>query len=160
MKIAVLGAVCFDEIYTIDGARTESFGGILYNIAAFSAIMRESETALPITAIGADKYEQAIAEFRRFPHVDTRYVTKCSSPTTHVTLRWTGDTTRDETILHCMPPFTPDTLQPALPCDAAHFNFINGTEITLPVLREFRTAYAGLVSVDIHQLISRFGDDG
>jgi sugar/nucleoside kinase (ribokinase family) len=160
MKIAVLGAVCFDEIITLDGNRSNSFGGILYNVAAMSALLRDGESAKPVTMLGADRYNDAIAEFRRFPGIDTSAIGKCASPLTHVTLQWTGASTRHEKILHRMPPFTIDDLSPALECDAAHFNFINGTELDLYTLRAFRAMYKGIISIDIHQLISHFSETG
>jgi len=56
MKIAILGAVCFDEIFPLDGERRESFGGILYNAAALASIL---EGADDVDNIGDDLIVQA-----------------------------------------------------------------------------------------------------
>ncbi|MGI6460589.1 MAG: hypothetical protein ACOX5J_10935 [Candidatus Hydrogenedentales bacterium] len=48
MKIAILGAVCFDEIFALDGERRESFGGILYNAAALSSVLDAGDACAPV----------------------------------------------------------------------------------------------------------------
>ena len=160
MKIAILGAVCFDEILTLDGERRESFGGILYNAAAFASVLDAGDAAVPFTKIGEDRFDAAIAEFRRLPHVDTSGIVPCRGPMTHVTLTWRTNSWRDETVRHRKPPFTAGELDGILDAGAVHFNFINGTEIDLQTLRAFRAAYRGIVSLDVHNLVSRFDDDG
>ena len=160
MKIAVLGAICFDEIYDVDGNKTESFGGISYNIAALSSIAATGETIVPVTKIGRDRHAPVMEMLARFSHLDTRAISVCDSPLTHVTLRWTSRDARQETILHKMPPFDAHDLLAANDADVAHFNFINGTELSLERLKQFRADYKDLISVDVHQLISHFSEDG
>lgn len=160
MKIGLLGAVCFDEIIALDGTRSESFGGILYNAAAFSSILGDEDTLVPLSNLGADRYEAALDQFKRLPHVDTSGLVRCPEPLTHVQLTWKTDSWRDERILHKMPPFTLAALSKVLDCDAVHINFINGTELDLETLKAFRAVFSGLISLDAHQIISRFDADG
>ncbi|MBN2309303.1 MAG: carbohydrate kinase family protein [Candidatus Hydrogenedentes bacterium] len=160
MNIAVLGAVCYDEIFAVDGERRESFGGILYNAAALSSVLDEGDRVVPVSRLGADRYEAALAEFAKFERVDTAGLTPCADPFTHVTLRWRSASWRDETVRHRMPPFDLDALAPALACDAAHINFINGTEIDLDTLAAFRACFGGLITFDVHNIISHFDAEG
>lgn len=160
MKIAILGAVCFDEIIVPDGQRREGFGGILYNTAALSSILDEGDSVVPLSNIGEDRYEAVVAEFSQLPHVDTSCLRKCAGRVTHVTLVWKTSTWRDETVRYPMPPYTMETLSRVMDCDAVHFNFVNGTEIDLATLKSFRETYRGLISIDVHQLISRFNGEG
>ncbi|MCP4643894.1 MAG: carbohydrate kinase family protein, partial [bacterium] len=156
----MLGAVCFDEIIPLEGEPRESFGGILYNVAAVSSLLNDGDAVVPVTRIGDDRFDTAVDTFSALPHVDTSGIGRCSDPTTHVTLTWRNETWRDETILNRMPPFDMETLSPALDCDVAHINFINGTEFDLDTLEAFREAFDGLLSLDVHQIISRFDTQG
>jgi adenosine kinase len=160
MKIAILGAVCFDEIFPLEGERRESFGGILYNAAALASILENGDTAFPFTKIGEDRFQAAVAEFETLPNIDTSGIVPCEGPVTHVTLTWRTVSWRDEIVRHRMPPFTIDELDRVLDCDAVHINFINGTEIDLPTLKAFRERYSGFISLDVHNIISRFDADG
>ncbi len=160
MKIAVLGAVCYDEIFTLEGERRESFGGILYNIAALTSVLNDGDSVAPLTKLGEDRYEAAVAEFAKFPRVDRAAMTACTGPLTHVTLTWKSVSWRDEIVRHRMPAYTMADLESALDCDAAHINFINGTEIDLDTLRAFRERFSGLISLDVHNIISRFDAEG
>lgn len=160
MKIALLGAVCFDEIFSLEGERRESFGGITYNAAALSSILEEGDTALPITKVGEDRFDAALAEFKQLPNIDTSGIVPCEGPATHVTLTWRTVSWRDEIVRHRMPRYTLADLDPVLDTDAAHINFINGTEFDLPTLEAFRARYSGLISMDVHNVISRFDAEG
>lgn len=160
MKIAILGAVCFDEIFALDGERRESFGGILYNAAALSSVLDAGDLALPSTKIGEDHFDAALEQFERLPRVDTTNILPCPGSITHVTLTWRTESWRDETVRHRMPPFTADELDEILDADAAHINFINGTELDLQTLQAFRAKFPGLISLDVHNLISRFDAEG
>jgi sugar/nucleoside kinase (ribokinase family) len=160
MKIAILGAVCFDEIFPLEGERRESFGGILYNAAALASILEDGDVAFPFTKIGEDRFEAALAEFEKLPNIDTSGILPCEGPATHVTLTWRTVSWRDEIIRHRMPPYTIDELQRVLPSDAVHINFINGTEIDLLTLKAFRDQYSGLISLDVHNIVSRFDAQG
>jgi sugar/nucleoside kinase (ribokinase family) len=160
MKIGLLGAVCFDEIIALDGSRSESFGGILYNAAAFSSILSDGDWLVPVSNLGADRYHAALEQFQRLPHVDTSGLVRCSDPLTHVQLTWKTESWRDERIWHKMPPFSLAALSKVLDCDAVHINFINGTELELETLKAFRKVFSGLISLDVHQIISRFDEDG
>ncbi|MBI5095971.1 MAG: carbohydrate kinase family protein [Candidatus Hydrogenedentes bacterium] len=160
MKIGLLGAVCFDEIIALDGTRSESFGGILYNASAFSSILNDADCLAPVSRLGADRYQAALNQFRRLPHVDTTGLTRCPEPFTHVQLTWKTASWRDERILNRMPPFDLDALSGVMDCDAVHINFINGTEFDLPAFKAFRNADRGVISLDVHQIISRFDAEG
>lgn len=160
MRIAVLGAVCFDEIIALDGARSSSFGGILYNAAAFSSVLEPGDAVVPLSHVGADRYPAVVEEFERLPGVDPSGLIQTPGPLTHVTLKWRTNSWRDETILNRMPLAGAEMLDRALDCEALHINFINGTEIALAGLAAFRRRYPGLVSMDVHQLIARFDAGG
>jgi len=156
MRIAVLGAIVHDEIIWIDGGRRESFGGILYTVAALSSILDDGDYVAPVSRVGADRYDAVIEQFARFPHIDVGGLTRCDEPMTNVTLRYATAATRSEAMLNRMPPFDLPSLEYAFGCDAVHVNPITGTEIEADTLEAFRRRFDGLVSFDVHNKISKF----
>ena len=160
MRIAVVGAVCYDEIFPVEGPPRRGFGGILYNVAALSSVLNDDSAVVPCSKLGADRYDAAVAEFAKLPRVDMVGLTRVPDPFIHVTLEWRTQSWRDETVRNRMPPFNAAELEPALTCDALHINFIHGTEIDLPTLRAFRKRFKGLISLDVHNIISQWSDAG
>ena len=53
-RIALLGTINRDTIYTADGVTTESYGGLLYSILALAEIASSQVAIYPICNVGAD----------------------------------------------------------------------------------------------------------
>lgn len=160
MKIAVLGAVCFDEIAPLEGPRRESFGGILYNTVAFSSVLEDGDWVRPVTNLGEDRYAAAMEHFSKLPHVDVSALARAPGRLTHVLLTWKTASWRDEVCRYMMKAFDASVAKKVSDCDAVHINFINGTELNLDVLRAIRQSFSGLISLDVHNLISVFSEEG
>jgi len=156
MRIAILGAIVHDEIIWIDGNRRKSFGGILYTVGALSSVLDDGDWAVPVSRVGADRYDAVLDQFGQFARVETEGLTRCDEPTTTVTLTYHTPAERTEAMLNRMPPFDDASLDAAVTCDAVHVNPITGTEIDLDTLAAFRERYSGLLSLDVHNTISRF----
>ena len=160
MKLGVLGTICFDEILLLDGSRRESFGGITYNVAALSSVLKDGDTVLPLSNVGEDRYDAVVAKFSSLPHVDTSGLTKTPGHLMHVVLTWLTEAKRDEKALYRMPPYDLPTLTKAADCDGVHVNFIHGTELDLKTLAAFRAQFTGLLSLDVHNAISKWHENG
>jgi adenosine kinase len=159
MKIAVVGAIVHDEIVTHLGERKESYGGILYNVAAISSVANDV-VVLPITNVGADRYEEVIALLRSFPSVDLSAVQKWPGKLTHALLEYRSVTYRDEAVVNMMLPLTVERLDAAAGSDAVLVNFINGTELDLPTFRKWRSGTKTLVHMDVHSRVARWDANG
>lgn len=156
MRIAVLGAIVHDDIIWVDGSRREGFGGILYTAAALASVLDEGDEAVPVSRVGADRYDAVLETFGRFPRMSTKGLVRCAEPLTNVTLTYRTAALRDEAMLNHMPRFDMATLAHALDCDATHVNPITGSEIDVETLEAFRERYSGLLSFDVHNMISKF----
>ena len=86
MKISVIGAIVYDEIITADGARRESFGGIIYNIAALSSIVDEDTEIHPITNVAEERWQDVQELLARYPLVRTDAVERAPGKLTTATL--------------------------------------------------------------------------
>ena len=54
MKIGVIGTINKDSIYLSDRSFQNGWGGILYNLVAFSNLARKNEGIVPICNVGRD----------------------------------------------------------------------------------------------------------
>jgi adenosine kinase len=159
MRIAVVGAIVHDEIVTHLGERRESYGGILYNIAAISSVAEEA-AILPITNVGADRYDEVMALLRTFPSVNFSAVKKSPAKVTHALLEYRSVTYRDETVVNMMLPLTVEQIRAADGSDVVLVNFVNGTELDLATFQEWRSGAKTLLHMDVHSKVSRWDEKG
>ena len=160
LSIAVLGAVVYDEIITHDEQRIESYGGITYNIAALSSLVGEECTIKPFSNVGADRYDAVMDLIGPMQGVSTEGLRKWDGKLTHAQLIYRGANYRDEFVRHMMRPFTIEDLEGALDCDGIIVNYVNGTELDLPTLRELRKRTNATMYLDMHNMMVRFGEEG
>ncbi len=161
MKITLCAACCHDEIVTFDGVVRHSFGGLFYNIAAFSSLCGPDDTVYPLTKLGEDRHAEAVAEMQRFDHLDLSGV-QCvrGGKVTDVRLVYTSPGKRNECIRYPMPALQIDDFVPLLDSDAIAINFITATEIQLDTLCALRNRFRGFLAMDIHNLMMYLDDEG
>lgn len=159
-SIAVLGAIVYDEIVTHDKRRIESFGGIIYNLAALSSLVSDEAVILPHSNVGADRWDDVIRLIDDMPGVSKTGLRMWDGKLTHARLVYTDANHRDEFVLNMMRPFTIEELRTAMNADGVIVNFVNGTEIDLPTMKEFRRASSGVFYLDMHNIMVRFGENG
>jgi sugar/nucleoside kinase (ribokinase family) len=149
-RIAVVGSINRDTICTPDGTRTESYGGILYSIAALAEV--GPATIFPVCNVGKD-VEVAVRRLlgsRASVRLDgVRFVPERNP---HCFLTYDYRNRKQETLLGGVPLLTVERLLPFLGCDAICFNFITGMELELRTLQAFRRVARGLVLMDVHSL--------
>ena len=159
-SIAVLGAIVFDEIITHDGQRIESFGGIVYNLAALSSLVDDEGLVLPFSNVGADRYEQVLDLVASMEHLRTDGLLRSDGRLTHARLIYRNANYREEIVRHMMKPFTAEQLRGALSARGIMVNFVNGTELDLPTLRALRAGTPAPLYLDMHNIMVRFDADG
>ena len=158
LSIAVLGAVVYDEIITHDNQRIESYGGITYNVAALSSLVGDECDIVPVSNVGADRYDAVMDLIGSMNGVRTDGLKKWDGKLTHAQLIYRGTNYRDEFVRNMMRPFTLADLEPALECDGIIINFVNGTELDLPTLTELRRRTRAAMYLDMHNVMVRFGE--
>jgi sugar/nucleoside kinase (ribokinase family) len=159
-SVAVLGAIVYDEIVTHDSRRIESFGGIVYNLAALSSLVGDDARILPFSNVGADRWDDVCSLVGDMSGVDMNALRQWDGKLTHARLVYTDANHRDEYVMNMMRPFTDDELEAATKADGVIINFVNGTEIDLPTLKAFRAKSNGVFYLDMHNIMVRFGDKG
>ncbi len=154
--VAVLGAVVYDEIVTHDHRRIESFGGIVYNLAALSSLVGDDACILPVSNVGADRWDSVLDAVAGMRGVATEGLRRSERPLTHAQLVYTDANHRDEFVWNMMEPFDAAALRAASQADGVIVNFVNGTEIDLPTMRAFREQSSGVLYLDMHNIMVRF----
>ena len=149
-RIAVVGSINRDTICTSDGTRTESYGGILYSIAALAQI--GSATIFPVCNVGKDVEDAVRRLLASWGSVKLDGVRFVPDRNPHCLLTYDSHNRKQETLLGGVPPLAIGQLRPFLDCDAVCFNIITGMELDLQTLRSFRRAARGLVLMDVHSL--------
>ena len=142
-----------DEIRTIDGTVTKSWGGAFYSIATFHKLLKEGETLLPATPVGYDIWDNVILDLSMMDRIDTSALHRSEFPNNKVNLRYKNENERVEIAQDILPPMEFEDLQPIMNTDAILINFISGFEMGLQVLRRLRENYDGLMFLDIHSLL-------
>jgi sugar/nucleoside kinase (ribokinase family) len=149
-RIAVVGSINRDTICTPDGTRTESYGGILYSIAALAEV--GPATIFPVCNVGRDVEVAVRRQLGSNASVRLDGVRFVPERNPHCFLTYDSRNRKQETLLGGVPVLTVQRLLPFLGCDAICFNFITGMELELQTMQAFRRAALGLVLMDVHSL--------
>lgn len=149
-RIAVVGSINRDTILTPDGTRTDSYGGILYSIAALAEV--GSATIFPVCNVGKDVEDAVRRLLGSMASVRMDGVRFVPEPNPHCFLTYDSRNRKQETLLGGVPVLTVERLLPFNGCDAVCVNFITGMELELQALQAFRRASSGLVLMDVHSL--------
>jgi sugar/nucleoside kinase (ribokinase family) len=157
-KIAVIGTINKDTIIFPDGKKTESFGGILYNILALSYLGRGDVEIYPVCNLGYDVYNQVISLLKNCHNVKLSGIKKVNCKNNHAFLSITPDNQKQEILRNRVPPLNFSQIKPFLKSNAMLVNFISGFDISLDTLRKMRKNTDALVFMDVHSL-TLGGDD-
>ena len=160
MRISVLGAVVYDEIVTHLGEKRESYGGITYNIAAFSSIISDDTVIIPVSNVGEAHFKQVASLLSGYPQVELGELVPVPGDLTHAKLVYQTVSRRDESVKYMMTPLTPERLVSCKESDAVLMNFVNGTEIDLPTFAELRQLTKAFVHLDVHSKVGHWDSDG
>ena len=160
MRISVLGAVVYDEIVTHLGEKRESYGGITYNIAAFSSIISADTVLVPVSNVAEDHFERVLSLLSGYPQVELGELQRVPGKLTHAKLTYETVSRRDETVKHMMAPLTKERIASCSDSDAVLMNFVNGLEIDLSTFAALRQLTKAFIHLDVHSKVGRWDSDG
>lgn len=160
MKIGLIGNIVLDEITTLDGNITKSWGGSFYSIATFQKLLKEGETLLPVTPVGYDIWDEVMLDLSKMDKIDVSALYRSEFPNNKVYLQYIDENEREERAKDILPPMEFDNFQPVLNTDAILLSFISGFDVSLKVLRQLREQYDGIMLMDIHSLLLGIDNNG
>jgi sugar/nucleoside kinase (ribokinase family) len=159
-KIAVIGTINKDTIIFPDGRRTESFGGILYNVSALSGLGREDLEIYPVCNVGYDVHDRVTEILEGYGNVKQDGVRKVRRKNNHARLLIDEEGQRHEVLKNRVPILTFSRVEPFLDSDGILVNFISGFDISLSTLKRIRRETSSLIFMDIHSLALGIKRDG
>lgn len=159
-KIVVIGTINRDTIIFADGKKTESFGGILYNLLTLSHLGKEQVKIYPVCNLGYDVYDQVISQLKNCGNVKRGGVKKVNCKNNHAFLLINKKSQREEILKNRVPPLSFSQLKPFLKADAILVNFISGIDLSLLTLKRMRKNTDALIFMDVHSLTLGVNDSG
>jgi sugar/nucleoside kinase (ribokinase family) len=144
------------------GSPVEEWGGISYALAAADAVGSDGTTVRPLVKLGRDLAERGFRFLAELSVIETdETISVVDAPNPRVELRYSGPWRRSERLTGGVPAWTWEELSARIAgCDALYVNFITGSELTLEVAQQLRSAFDGPIYVDIHSLMLATGPDG
>jgi hypothetical protein len=85
-KVTVIGTINKDTIIFPNGKKTQSFGGILYNILALSYLGGENGKIYPVCNLGYDIYGQVTSRLKNCDNVELSGIKKVNCKNNHAFL--------------------------------------------------------------------------
>jgi sugar/nucleoside kinase (ribokinase family) len=151
MKISVVGTINEDLIIGLDGLRTLSLGGILYNTVALAGLMPD-HTVAPVAYCGSDSEGEVHRLLSGMRNLDLCGLVLRQGRCNQNTLKYVSASTRVETLEASVPAMNLEMLEPCLDSDLVLLNFTMGYEMSLETARGFRASFSGTVFTDIHSM--------
>lgn len=159
-KLVVIGTINKDTIIFPDGKKTESFGGILYNILALSYLGGEDVKIYPVCNLGYDVYRQVTSRLKNCDNVKLDGIKKVNCKNNHAFLSINRNNQREEILKNRVPPLSLSQIKPFLKADVMLINFISGFDLSLVTLKKIRKNTDALIYMDVHSLTLGVGDSG
>jgi sugar/nucleoside kinase (ribokinase family) len=156
--VAVIGTVNHDVIVHRDGSRTESLGGILYNVLTLAPLLEG--TGVGVRAFGRVG-EEHVEEVRRllepYPHVDAANLLPDPAGTNRSVLDYSRPGERVERVELRVPPLEPAEVAGAAAADAVLVNMISGRDVSAETLAGLRARSRARFLLDV-QALARTSD--
>lgn len=159
-KIAVIGTINKDTIIFPDGKRTESFGGILYNLSALSGLGEKWFDIYPVCNLGYDVCDEVQKILKRYSHVKLDGINLVEKKNNHAFLFIDQKNQREEILQNRVSALTFDQVEPFLDSNCLLLNFISGFDIKLDDLKRMRRNTDALIFLDVHSLTWGIDKDG
>ena len=149
-KIAVIGTINRDTVTRADGSRHEGYGGILYNLAALSALAPSEFSLCPITNIGRDCSQQILNRLAQFARLELQGVRTVAKPNNHCILRYRDAANKTEVLKGWVGGVSRGQLQTVVDAKLILINFISGADISRRNLCWLRGRCEGNIYMDFH----------
>jgi sugar/nucleoside kinase (ribokinase family) len=160
LKIAVIGTINKDTIIFPTGKRTESFGGIMYNLSALSGLGGKWMDIYPVCNLGYDVYDDVEKILKNYDNVKLDGINRVREKNNHAFLLIDENNQREEILQNRVLALSFDQVKPFLDSNFILINFISGFDIRLDVLKRLRKSTGAVMFIDIHSLTLGIDRDG
>ena len=149
-KIAVLGPIPRDTIYTYQNEMIQKYGCVTHPVIALSKLLGNEGTVIPVTHVHKKDHDQIKTLFQPYGNIDTSHIFSESDKGTVIELRFIDQNNRLEKQTACMQPILPRDISDLTDVDAFVFVPITDFEISLSTLRHIKENFKGQIIFDAH----------
>lgn len=149
-KIAIVGPIPIDTIYTHKGAVIKKFGCVTHPTIAVAKLLENSGKVIPITQIHQKSHTDIEALFSSYDNIDTSGLYSKKDQGTVVELRFLDQNNRVEKQTANMAPITVSNVAPFLDADCFVFVPISDFEIELDTLKYIKENSDATIIFDAH----------
>ena len=159
MKISVVGTINKDTILSLEGVKTESLGGIIYNTIAL-AVLCPDDTIIPVAYYGTDCADGLMSLLTGFSNIDLSRMVEWKNRCNENLLRYVSSDSREEILKIGVPSIDSNMLKICSSSDFVLVNFISGFDMELHTLKNLRESFRGTIYMDVHSLTLDIDGEG
>lgn len=152
-KVSVIGTINRDLIISPEGKRTESLGGILYNVLCLSEIGKDYIDIFPVSYIGKDSQKKLIRLLKNRRNIHPEGIKHYKGKTNTNKLKYTNQNERIETTEFYSDEINYRMIEPYLSSKFLLFNLISGFDISKETLSKVRANSESKIFMDVHSLV-------
>ena len=149
-KIAVLGPIPRDTIYTYQNEMIQKYGCVTHPAIALSKLLGDEGTVYPVSHVHKKDHDHILEVFEPYPNIDTSHVFSAADKGTVIELRFLDQNNRLEKQTACMQPILPADVEDLTDVDAFVFVPITDFEVSLSTLKYIKEHLNGPVIFDAH----------
>ncbi len=149
-KIAVLGPIPRDTIFTYQNEMIQKYGCVTHPVIALSKLLGDEGEVIPVTHVHQKDHAQIKNLFEPYSNIDISHVFSESDKGTVIELRFLDQNNRLEKQTACMQPILPKDIEDLTDVDAFVFVPITDFEISLSTLRYISKNMKGKIIFDAH----------
>ncbi|MBT8320306.1 MAG: carbohydrate kinase family protein, partial [Eudoraea sp.] len=149
-KIAVLGPIPRDTIYTYKDEMIQKYGCVTHPVIALSKLLGEEGQVIPVSHVHQKDYGGILEVFAPYGNIETQYISDADDRGTVIELRFLDQNNRLEKQTACMKPILPGDVAGLEDADAYVFVPITDFEISLSTLKYLKENGKGTIIFDAH----------
>ncbi len=149
-KIAVLGPIPRDTIYTYQNEMIQKYGCVTHPVIALAKLLGDEGKVIPVTHVHKKDHQNIVELFSTYPNIETGHIFSDTDKGTVIELRFLDQNNRLEKQTACMQPILPKDIEQLKDVDAFVFVPITDFEVSMSTLRYIKEALGGLVIFDAH----------
>ena len=149
-KIAVLGPIPRDTIFTYQNEMIQKYGCVTHPVIALSKLLGDNGEVIPVTHVHQKDHAHILKLFSPYSNIDVSHIFSEADKGTVIELRFIDQNNRLEKQTACMQPILPKDVADLGEVDAFVFVPITDFEISLSTLKYISENLKGKIIFDAH----------
>lgn len=149
-KIAVVGPIPIDTIFTFKGETIKKYGCVTHPVIALAKLLQGKGEVIPVTHIHKADHNAVNTLFGAYENIDRNGIYSTKDQGTIIELKFIDQNNRLETQTSKMSPVTPEDVTPFLDVDCFVFVPITDFEIELDTLKRIKKNSDATIIFDAH----------